>query len=616
MSKGLTKEIKETQRNVLKTIETAVKGSVGGISDDAADLKMKQLLAQLRADHNEVALKIRRKAANSSTYGLFVTLEGLPIEQVGQFGVDAICQEEGGDGTYLVDVVANGKPQGTVGPVVVAGGVRHEQPKALRESTAKQNPFGLPFPGMNPGGIGPVQTGPGSANIKDFAGYMQGAQRDAQQNNDRVLSMMQMSQAQQMAMMQQAQQQQNQMLMAMFGMREQERQGGGNTEVEALKKQIEMMQMEQRQSAALAELKAEIASKGKESDLSIMMPLILKSMDGSGSAANQQATMMATMMQAMQQSSTSQQETMWKAMSMMMDKPPEDERLRGMMDTMSSGMMNLFGVMGQLMSSGLLGGDNKSTVAQLVEKAADIAAELGVAALNRQNAHEAGPAQVMQQQQQIPEAMPAPAAPMGELPAHDEPQQGEMYDLSKDPGLNKIIELIEGEGSPAEISGRIWAHKNSGHRITAAWWENPEYGVAIMSQIEIPEERIIEVTTDLVRFKEHLDQGGTPNAWCADTGYVPQKKVASGPSMPPPQQESVNVTEIPEAVDGAPVYSPQQPPDEQLAIHRIPGDGSMTEQEIQEAMQTSEGIEKAARPSAAPQPTVAHPSITPPSVDQ
>jgi len=384
---------------------------------------------------------------------------------------------------------------------------------------------------------------------------------------------MQMSANQQMQMMQQQQQQQNQMLMALFGS-QQQNQHQPNTEVEALKQQIAQMQQQQQHEASMRALEAKIDAMSRDSGSKkddAFMAVLLKSMESGKSDSAQQMAMMSTMMQAMQQAGASNQETMWKALTMVMDKPPEDERLRGMMDTMSTGMMNLFGTMGQIAASGLLGGGGKSTVETLVEKAADIVTELGVVAMQRGGSGEEEvpthvetarmpgapePAQLVEHPESV-----IPPAPMGDL----EPQ-GNAFDLASDPGLAKIIDLIEMNGDPREISARLWAHTQTGHRVSNAWWEDPtEYGYNLLQQLNVPYERADVVTRDILGMKEHLENGGNPNAWSADVGYLPMK---------PKRQTVVPVVEhkdgvsqpvaqaVEEEIDPATLYNPNQPPPE------------------------------------------------------
>lgn len=577
--KELKKEILQTQKSILKTVADATKTAVGA-PDDKADQKMKAVLSQLKQDHQEVSLKIKRKTTKGQ-WAFFVLLEALPLDEVAQYGVDVICQREGGDGTYLVEVIAGNAVRDQIGPIVITGGQRHEKPRALREAET-QNPFGAPMGALGGGFSGPQPTGVGAAGIKDFVGYMNQSNASAQQSNDRLMSVMAQSQQMQMQAMQQQNQQQMNFIAAMIGQQNQQPQQ--NSEVETLKAELRAVREQQQQQQMFDSLRSEIAAMRQQqqtnqpSELATMMPLIMKSFD---SGKKDDATQLA-FLQMIQQSSKENQSAIWKMLELMNSKPPEDERLRGMMDTMSTGMssmMGLFANAAQAMSAGNQG-------PSIGEKALDTASEVAVGlihALGNRGESE----QVETQVHQIEQPMP----PVAQLPEHEEamPMAGleddgsEAFDIASDPGLSQIFDLIESDGAPEEISARIWAHRKTGHRVSNGWFENPaEFGYALMQQLGISDERMDEVTRNLLRFREHLDNGGAPNAWSADTGYLPEKPKKAQTEIPEPVVEAP----LPQAQQVPPeetMYNPNIPTAQQNVVHRVPGDGSMTEEESYQA---------------------------------
>jgi len=580
LKKELNKEAVEASRSILKAATTAAQ-TAAGVTIDTADQKIKGLFEQLKTEHQTVTLKIKRKDLKRESYGLFVVMEGLPVEEVNSMGVDVICQDQGGDGIYMVDVVAGGKNWGQVGPLHVSGGIRYDKPRLIREDPSAMtgsNVFQNPVMGTLMGG--PQKTGDGAFAVRDLAAYMgkqsESSQASMQQSSDRMMQMMiaQQAQQQQMYQQQQAQQQQNQqsqmqMMMAMLGVGKQNE--SESSELRMLKDEIKQLRDEQKRTSELSELKMELErvrtdkKDSESSTLTTMMPMIMNAMNSNDG----QSAAMAQIFSASQQSQQEANNRFMVLMKEMMDKPGEDEKARGFMDTVMTMMGNQVSIVGQMMSSGILGGGESPTVTML-KQGIDSVTEIAVAAMNRGGGEEGGEEEtaVIQQAPQLPTAPQAPellpehaqAAPMGDL----EEEQGEEFDFSTDPGLSKIINLIENQGHVKEISARLWAHSKSGHIVSNRWMNEPEnYGIAIMHQLGIPQQRFLEITQDIIEFTKFLGEGGNPNAWSADTGYIPVKnkrKMSFDPDAPQPIIEHLDGREE-QVIEETEVYSPLKAPE-------------------------------------------------------
>jgi len=582
VKKEIQKETLEATKSILKAATTAAQVASGVSVLDDADKKIKGLFEQLKTEHQTVTLKIYRKDLKRESYGLFVVMEGLRIEDVVATGVDVICQDQGGDGMYKINILAGGKDWGQLGPFVISGGLRYDRARLKREEMeAMGGGTGLfTNPAMGSLMGGPQKTGESSFAVRDLASYMgkqsENSQVSMQQSSDRMMQMMMAQQSQQaqmyqqqQAVQQQAQDRQMQMMAMMFGSKQNDAE---SPELKMMKEELKNLRDEQKRSGELAEIKRElerVRTESKDSEpstLATMLPLIMNAM----SSGDGQTAAMAQIFSSSQQAQQEANNRNMMLLKEIMDKPSEDEKARGFMDTVMTMMGGQVNLVGQMMTNGMMGSSESPAVA-MMKQGIDSVTEIAVAAMSRggEEGEEevtaaVAPPPIPQRLplQPAPELLPehTPAGPMGAL---EEPQ-GEEFDFSSDPGLSKIIDLIVGDGHIKEISARMWAHSKSGHMVSNRWISEPEsFGIEIMHRFGVEQARFLSITQDIIEFTAYLKEGGNPNAWSADTGYLPVKprrKMGFDPNAPEPVIEHTDHRNEVPVIEETEVYSPLKAP--------------------------------------------------------
>lgn len=558
VSKAQKDEVTKATVHLLDQVGQQVSKSLG-MGIDAADEKLKKVIEAVKMDHQTVTLKIYRRDEKKNTFAFFMKLESLPPEQLLSVGIDVICQEQGGSGDYKVEIYTPaGTKMDTIGPFTVTGALRRDLPKMNEEEKLRSSPFSNLPTGQSSMNI--TTTGENSYAVKDLVSYMSNQSREqasqASQNTDRFMQMMAAQQTQS----------QNMLLALMTAMQPQR--GVENDEVKLLKAQLEELKRQQLDEAhrrEMAELRVMITQqKPNEPPAWVsLVPMAVEYIKSSKADQGSQLQMLTSLMGMMQNSSNQSQAVVMEAMKTAMSKPDETDKTRAMMDTMMTMAGNQVGLIGQVVQMGLLNQGGDSPVVEILKQAIGAATELGAAALSRGAPQDDGEEEPTRSKTPMPviQAEPQVQQTAGLLPGHDEedeePEPGNgrdgedrkgMVDLSQDPGLLKIINLIRGDGKVQEISARIWAHSKTGHPITTRWvnqnW-TAEFTQDLLTQLMIPTERQQEVAQDLMKFLEHVKVGGNPNAWCADTGYIPVKprRVVLSPAeaeIPTPQAPEID----------------------------------------------------------------------------
>jgi hypothetical protein len=571
--KELTKIVDRTSKELVDEVKQATKSG------------WPPELEEMAKEHQMVTVTVRRKSGGS--FAFFTQLEGVNLKELMNLGFDTFCQREGGAGEYQLELrVADGEGKPFKTPTFkVLGEKSYSIPKAQRDLK------GLPE-------FGDISTLTGSRAAQNqsadlgklleaFGAQNQGAQQRQENSNDRMMSIMLMSQQaqrdQQAQMLQQqrdqqAQQQQMQqqmlqqaqaasadnikLLMTLMAPRQDD---SSKEELRALREQVNRQIDDRRNEEKINQLQQQILLANKGGDKETVWGQLLA-----------------------QQSTNSQNQTAQTLdlFKMMMDRPTDDDKMRNMTETVSNMMANQVNMFGQMMQSGLLGGNDGSPLDETIRQGLQNVAEVATAVLSRGGEEEEMTAeQIAQMQRDQTANFPAPM-PLGQLPEAGEPretippppimhpQEGqqpapielltneELESFEKDPALRKIVIFVQNGEEVSEISARIFSHKNSKHAVAEKMFKSPAIVAQVLQHYNIPEPRIIQVIENMGQFHQYLNGGGDPNTW-AKTGYKPLKQVKSQTSFvqgesPAGMKPDFGVTQK-EPLQGE-EYDPSQPP--------------------------------------------------------
>ena len=276
------------------------------------------------------------------------------------------------------------------------------------------------------------------------------------------------------------------------------------------------------------------------------------------------------LMQAQANSSTQNLELL----KLMMDRPGPDDKMNNMVGAFSNLMSTMSGSMVGVMQN-LLAEKPDHPVVQILSQLIEAGAMVGRAAFGGEGGEEEEQYMDPAIQQQIaPPMLGQHDAPIAGLPAHEEPlagpptgphtiipepelvaqdegsepegsieetDDGDTLDISKDHAFAAIFDRIANGGDTKEIAVRLFRHAGGmkmddptvGHKIAKAWFTDPtQVGQHIMTQLALPNERIVQVTRAIDEFKAYLRQGGDPDTYAPEAPKRAKRRVsAMDPSL-------------------------------------------------------------------------------------
>jgi len=326
----------------------------------------------------------------------------------------------------------------------------------------------------------------------------------------------------------------------------------------------------------------------------IAIPLM---MDGKTKSALAQSDMFKTMMSTSKESS----EKSLGMMELMLKQPTAEDRQAKQATTMADFMSHTMQMVGSMTTQmAAMQPDGGSPGWQLAMKVLEGLTEVGAGMFT--GGMEPGAQEIMQgqatvQQPSAPQLDAAEAAQQaraameanaGGAEAEDTGDDGAMGAIetppraSYHPGLQKIFDLIENNGSPHVVAFRIWKDGTSGDVTSLGWFKQPEHftftllgGFVDSGQMSITEDRAREIADALQELHDHLHAGGTPDAYrdMYDIRIPLPKKVMVDPVInmdgkeqplmgePAPGGEVIDIEDVETVEDAAPLpEGPQNEP--------------------------------------------------------
>jgi hypothetical protein len=565
---GAKSAIKEVTEKMHKNVAADVEKAVKQATDGGPMTRLKML-----AEKNKTGdiIITRKNSPGAGRYAYFHKLEGRTLSDIDPDDFEALCHTEGGGGEYIVKVKVVGQDAVPFGPYTVIGQTRAYPKSSIPDPSAV---------GPLPGTTSKVKDTNGketselmSQMMEMAKGYQQELSTGQMASADKQMNMMMMFAQQQQAsadrMMAQQQAASQQLMQVLAAGRESA--AGPSDEVKELRD--ELKEMKEQARAAQQQLRdRELQSKleGLEKQLADTKLEQLRS-----DKPDMTTNLMGQLFQAQQASNAQSTDLIKQMMMMAADKPTQSDQITSILSSMIGATSSNIKLMSEAAQAGLLGGSDspiKDALVRSLEQAVEVlpgvlqnlaGAKLGVP--QPQYADQAyvegeeempPPSLPPQESPQLPEAPPAtmledsqgmngeagPMAGVQQAAPAEQPQQlqltpeqiedlqrralteEEIGYLQRDQALATVLAKIQNGVSSKEISARIWAHKNSPNPVAEKWFEDP--AVITYQVIEVfqlgDQNRIAQVTQDLISFKQFVEGGGDPNQW-PDTDYRPVK---------------------------------------------------------------------------------------------
>lgn len=583
MASKMDKDIAET---VTKSVTSTLKDIKETFKDK--DEGIKKLLKDKIGKAMDVTLRIWKHDDKTKQWIIFVDLPSQPLEEVVRYGVESVCKDQGGGGHYKVEYIF---PDGDS---IVQYNIRLAG-HSYNESKLDREKYGIAT-GLPGTGLPAVSMGDKSYYAPDLLKQVESANKTAlntqSQSFDRMMQMF--------------------MMTLMGNSPNQQRQGGSETnpelatmkeELRALKEastKAEQAREIERQREETRRLQDKMEQQAKEFDLKLQAlstdnsknrtEMAIESLKAELSNRSRVDAPLMEMFRMSREDAVSNQNTTLGLFKEIMSKPDSTDQMARVQELVMNSSLASLNMMGQVMESGLLGGQSGG-VAEIVRDAIG-----GLTGVLSAYFGKGGTPEDAEGEQSMPHALipayvdqaPLPELPedaqtptMGHVAEDAEPvtREGEetigeapldptkavddieitLRDLLKDipknlrlnesmfaqyqaqGALMKAIAELE-KGTPiSEITTRIFAHHVHGSREAKFWLDHPvEVTGQLLARYGGPrtQARAGDLVKDILKFLVFLDASGDPNEW-ATTGYRPVK------SRTQPKSKSGAIPDLP-----------------------------------------------------------------------